>query len=90
MKTDEKILERNFKALANKRRLAILKALKNRRRASVGLIAEDIRLSFKATSKHLNILYAAGIVEKEQESLTVYYNLSNKILEPVRSALTLL
>jgi len=65
-----------MKALANRRRLAILRYLKKTREASVGDIAEEIKLSFKATSKHLGILYAAGILEKEQRSLTIFYSLA--------------
>lgn len=72
MKQFEKIL----KALANKRRLAIVQFLKNNPQGSVGEIAEAIKLSFKATSKHLAILSAADIVDPEKRSLQVYYSLS--------------
>lgn len=72
----EKELERIFKAFANKRRIAILKFLKGKSRASVGDIANAIKLSFRATSKHLVILSALDIVDKEQVSLTVFYSLS--------------
>jgi DNA-binding transcriptional ArsR family regulator len=73
---NEKELEKVLKALANKRRIAILKYLKRIGRASVGEIAESIKLSFKATSKHLMILSSLDIVDKEQESLTMFYFLS--------------
>ena len=43
MKGDIKELERKLKALANKRRLAILKYLKEDGRASVGDIAGEIK-----------------------------------------------
>lgn len=79
----EKELEKIFKALANKRRLSILKYLKLKGKKSVGDIAEEIKLSFKATSKHLMILAHADIVDKEQVSLTVLYSLS-----PTRSIVT--
>ena len=69
----EKELEKNLKALANKRRILILKFIKKSGRASVGEIAEAIKLSFKATSKHLMILANADILEKEQISLTMLY-----------------
>jgi len=62
----EKELEKVLKALANKRRLAILKFIKKSNRASVGEIAGAIKLSFKATSKHLLILSNVDILEKEQ------------------------
>lgn len=70
-----KELEKQMKALANKRRLAILKYLKNTHEAAVGDIAGEIRLSFKATSKHLGVLYAAGIVEKDQRNVMMFYSL---------------
>ncbi len=68
--------ERILKALANRRRLAIVRYLREKHEASVGEIAEAIRLSFRATSKHLIILRSADIVEKEQRSLQMYYRLS--------------
>ena len=69
----EKELEKILKALANKRRIAILKFIKKSGRVSVGEIADAIKLSFKATSKHLMILSNADILEKEQISLTMFY-----------------
>ena len=74
----EKELEKVLKALANKRRLAILKFIKKSSRASVGQIAGAIKLSFKATSKHLMILSNADILEKEQERLMMFYFLPEK------------
>ena len=73
-----KELERPLKALANRRRLAILKYLKREKEASVTDIAEAIRLSFKATSKHLGVLAGADIVEREQRSLRMFYRLSTE------------
>lgn len=70
-----KELERILKSLANKRRLAIVGYLKKEKEATVGDIANKIRLSFKATSKHLGILAAADIVEKEQRGLQMWYRL---------------
>ena len=71
-----KELEKPLKALANRRRLGIVKYLKQNREASVGEIAGAIKLSFRATSKHLGILAAADILDKEQRSLTVHYRLA--------------
>jgi len=70
---NEKELDKVLKALANKRRVAILKYLKRVGQASVGEIADVIKLSFKATSKHLILLSNTDILDKEQESLTMYY-----------------
>ncbi len=69
-------VERILKALANRRRLAILGHLKKNTEASVGAIAAEIRLSIKATSRHLRVLTAADIVEHEQRGLQVFYRLS--------------
>jgi len=71
-----KQLERVLKALANKRRLAIVRYIKKEKKATVGEIANAIDLSFKATSKHLGILASVDIVDKEQVSLEVWYRLS--------------
>ena len=70
---NDKELERILKALANGRRIAILKFIKKSGRASVGEIADAIKLSFKATSKHLTILSNVNILDKEQISLTMLY-----------------
>ena len=79
MKNDIRDIERMLKALANKRRLLILKCLYNVKRAIVGDIAKEIKLSFKATSKHLIILAAANLIEKEQISLMMEYRLSDSL-----------
>jgi len=34
-------------------------------------------LSFKSTSKHLGVLSAVDIIEKDQRSLQMFYRLSN-------------
>jgi DNA-binding transcriptional ArsR family regulator len=68
--------EKILKALANRRRLQIIKLLKKKKKAMVGDIANTIKLSFTATSKHLGVLYSAGIVDREQKSLQMWYGLS--------------
>ena len=81
MQETEKIL----KALANRRRLTILKLLSNNSKSSVRYIAKEIKLSFKATSKHLGILLNAGILEREQVNLLMYYSLIRPTSSIVRS-----
>lgn len=68
-------LERTFKAFASKRRLAIIKYLRAEPAASVGEIADAIKLSLKATSKHLSVLTAINILESEQKHKQVYYRI---------------
>lgn len=65
--------EKIFKALANRRRLKIIKYLNNNKRASVTELAGHLKLSFKSTSKHLSVLKNADIVETEQVSSTCFY-----------------
>ena len=84
-----KELERSLKALANKRRLAILKYLKQEKEAPVGEIAGAIKLSLRATSKHLGILASADIVEKDQRSLQIFYSLSGNQKPIVKTALSI-
>ena len=73
-----KNLERTMKALANGRRILIIRHLGKHKNSSVGDIARAIKLSIKATSKHLGILYAAELVDKEQKSVLVGYFLPTK------------
>ncbi len=78
MKDDNlKYLEKVLKAFANRRRLFILRYLNSVKEASVGDIASEINLSVKATSKHLNILLAIDILEKDQKSLQMFYRVSS-------------
>ena len=69
--------ERTLKALANKRRLEIVKYLEKSSVASVGTIAEAIKLSFKSTSRHLAVLSNADLLDRTQTSTTVLYKLAD-------------
>ncbi len=84
-----KELERVLKAMANRRRLAIIKYLKILNEATVGDIASSIKLSFRSTSKHLGVLAAADVVEKEQRSLQVYYRLVEQLPLAIKNILSL-
>ena len=72
---DEKQLEIILKALANRRRLAILAYLKRDREAKVGDVAAEIDLSFAATSRHLIILERSGILDREQRDKEAFYRI---------------
>ena len=87
---NERELEKQFKVLANRRRLAILKYLKRNREANVSEIAGAIHLSFKATSKHLNALAALDIVEREQRSLQMFYKLAANNSSTIKHVVSLL
>ena len=83
-------LERVLKALANRRRLAIVKYLKKQGEKSVGDIASEIKLSFKSTSKHLRILSAVDIVDREQKSLQMFYSLAKNQKPAAKHIISLL
>jgi len=85
-----KELEKILKAFANKRRLNIVKYIKYKREASVGDIAREIKLSFKATSKHLNILFTADILERDQKSLQMFYRLNQNQQAAAKQIISLL
>ncbi len=87
---NEKELEKALKALANKRRLAILKLLKKSKSAHVTEIATVIKLSLKATSKHLTIMTAAGLVEGEQRGANVVYVLREDLSNVAKYILNIL
>lgn len=84
---DHKKLERILKASANRRRFCILSHLKKEREATVGAVAEHINLSFKSTSRHLAILFAAELVDRTQRSSEVFYRLSDRLHGTVREIL---
>jgi len=86
---DHVTIERLLKPLANRRRLAILHLLHKRREVGVGAIADSIKLSLTATSRHLSMLERAGFLEKEQRSLNVYYRLSKDAPSILASVLAL-
>ncbi len=83
-----KQLERILKGLANRRRLAIVRLLMKEKELAVADIARAIRLSFTSTSKHLALLRQLDVVDRRQESLSVYYRLASP-LPPVAKLLLL-
>ena len=88
MSTKLHVAEKILKALANRRRLAILAHIQRNGTSHVGDIAEAIRLSFKSTSKHLAVLFAAGILEREQSGLLADYSLVRPLHSITQKALS--
>jgi DNA-binding transcriptional ArsR family regulator len=87
MKSSLKELEKIFKALGNRRRLAIIRFLNRQGEQSVANIARKIKLSFTSTSKHLLALYRSDILDRRQESLSVYYRLQDRLPEAMERVL---
>ncbi|MBU3968739.1 metalloregulator ArsR/SmtB family transcription factor [Patescibacteria group bacterium] len=74
-----KKLERLIKALANYRRLAIISFIKKEGESSVSDMAEELKLSMQATSKHIKLLEAVEILSADQRGPLVYYSLSKPL-----------
>lgn len=72
-----KEFEKQLKAVANRRRLEIIKYLKRTKEVSVSDLADHLRLSLRSTSKHLSVLASQEVVEREQRSAAVYYRLAS-------------
>jgi len=79
-----KDLEKEIEIFANAHRLAILSFLKKKKSASVGVIADNINVSFKTTSKHLLYLSKKGILKRRYDGPFVLYKISNNLPESVR------
>tara|TARA_Y100000310_G_C20601828_1_gene773447 strand:- start:1117 stop:1389 length:273 start_codon:yes stop_codon:yes gene_type:complete len=90
MKNSHRKLEQQLKALANHRRLEIIAYLKKKRTGIVTDIAKDIGIRIEATSQHLRILKAAGIVEYVKRGRFSAYRLSLHQTEPAKKVLGML
>lgn len=81
---DIKENEKIFKAFANKRRLSIVIYLRTKKEATVGEIAKKINLSFRSTSRHLVLLSNAGILDRRQHHLLVFYKIDPSLPENIK------
>jgi len=85
-----KELEPVFRALANKRRITMVQNIRKNKEICVSDIAEEIHLSFRSTSRHLAVLQKAGILEKEQRGVQMFYRISSHLSDTDRKILALL
>ena len=85
-----KLLEKTFKALANKKRLDILYLLFKEKHMAVVDIAESIKLSQKSTSKHLFALYHAEFLDKERIRGLTIYRINDKLNDEGKFLIVLL
>lgn len=70
------LIGERFKALSEPARLRILNALREGER-SVSELMEETELGQANTSKHLQLLYSLGFVDRRKEGLFVYYSLAD-------------
>lgn len=85
-----KKLEKITKAFGNISRLKILQFLKRRKEASVIEISGGTQCSYKATSKHLSILFRVDIVDREQRGYEMQYRLSDTLDPAAKMLITFL
>ena len=70
------VIAERFKALGEPSRLEILNAL-TRGERTVTQILEATGLGQANVSKHLQVLYSAGFVQRRKEGLSIYYRLAD-------------
>lgn len=85
---DISILEKQLKALANRRRLFIVKFLTESPAASVGEIADCLDLSIRSTSHHLAVLRTANVLETKKSGSLVYYLINPELSKLVRTVVS--
>jgi DNA-binding transcriptional ArsR family regulator len=68
-----------FRTLANINRLKIIKLLADGRKMSVTDIAEDLGISFKATSNHLALLKNLDVLEAQGTAGHVFYSINPQL-----------
>lgn len=73
---DRRRLAALLKALGNPERLAILAFLRKGKGATVTAISKSLPSSYQGISHHLQILFAAGVVQRRKRGLKVSYRLS--------------
>ncbi|HAX61383.1 MAG TPA: transcriptional regulator [Elusimicrobia bacterium] len=65
-----------FKAVANERRVKIIRILGKKGEMTVNSIANELNLSTPSVSKHLLKLENVGLLKKRQTSKWIYYSIN--------------
>jgi ArsR family transcriptional regulator, arsenate/arsenite/antimonite-responsive transcriptional repressor len=68
-----------FRALANINRLKIIQMLSRGHKMNVSDIAEELNISFKATSNHLAMLKNLDVLESQGTAGHVFYSLNPRL-----------
>ncbi len=70
-------LVRLFKAVANKRRVEILRLLLDEGEKNVSEVSQRLKISFVSASRHLLQLERVNLLKNRQENLWVYYSVND-------------
>jgi len=65
-----------FKALANQKRLNILRLLMRDGELPVSVISKKLRISFTSASKNLLKLENVGLIKRREDSIWIYYEIN--------------
>ena len=79
-----------FKTLGNPNRLKIIKLLKGGARVNVSGIAEDLKISQKAVSKHLIILHNLDVLHSAGSEGHVFYFINDSMPRDFKKVIDLL
>jgi DNA-binding transcriptional ArsR family regulator len=71
-----------FKALSDKTRREILEMLKDGD-LTAGEIADRFEMTKPSITHHLNLLYQAGLVDRERDGQYIYYTLNATVMQEV-------
>jgi len=74
------VMAEKFRLLGDPTRLAILRALMEGEK-SVGLVVEETARGQANVSKHLKLLFEAGLVARRKEGLQVFYRVGDPVVE---------
>ena len=85
--TQRRELTRCLRALANERRVRIIEELLGPLPLDVDALARRLKLSYKATAKHVSLLERCDLVDRARQSLQVYYR-ANRQHPLLRTILT--
>lgn len=75
-------LLRVMKALSDETRMKIIKSL-NRNKCSTQSLAFELKLTEACISKHLKLLYEAGLLYKERAGSFMYYYLNTELIDRI-------
>ena len=76
-----------FRALANINRLKIIKMLSDNKKMSVGDIANELKISFKATSNNLVMLKNLDVLDAQGVSGHVFYSVNSRMPKDFQKAI---
>jgi DNA-binding transcriptional ArsR family regulator len=79
-----------LKVLANYSRLSIVKFLADGKERTVSEIAREIHVTFRGTSRHLNLLYGLGILKNEGKMGHVFYSVNSNMPKNAKRVIDLI